>query len=62
MQKPLTRLKYGNLIHYVTKSTPFSHKTSRRQAVDMIAAAYETNATVRMTSCFNDDAYRFQRT
>jgi len=29
MQKPLTKLSYNNLVHYVTKSTLFSYKTAR---------------------------------
>jgi len=30
MQKSLTKLSYNNAIHYVTKSTAFLYKTSRR--------------------------------
>jgi len=29
MQKPLTKINYSNSVHYVTKSTPSSYKTSR---------------------------------
>jgi len=40
---------------------PFRTKRPVDRAVGVIAVPYETT-TVRMTSCFTDDANRFQRT